>query len=311
MVSGGADKIAKVWTLADGKAVATITTPAEIKGVSLSPDGTRLAVAGADNRVRLYDLDGKLREFFPHDGPALAVAYHADGKRIISAGADKAVRIWTPSLIWQASAGGPVRQAVFSPKGDRIISGGDDKKVQVWNAADGKSLLALAAQDVPVTGVSISADGNRVASIGGDKTAKVWTIPAAGAKETPPVVFTLPAPATAVALSPNGQRLAASVLDKANRDNTYLRRCQRQGSPGPARSHGRRALAGVPGRQSHAGLGGPRQDHSPDRSQRGQRDRRPCGRRQRRCHCTATARKRSPAAPTRRPSSGTWPAARC
>ena len=186
MVSGGADKIAKVWTVADGKAVATITTPAEIKGVSLSPDGTRLAVAGADNRVRLYGLDGKLREFFPHDGPVLAVAYHADGKRIISAGADMAVRIWMPSLLWQAGPGAPVRGAVFSPKGDRIISGGDDKKVQVWNAADGKSLLALAAQDMPVTGVSISADGNRVASIGGDKTAKVWTIPAAGARKRRP-----------------------------------------------------------------------------------------------------------------------------
>ena len=55
----------KIWTLADGKPVATITTPSEVKGIAFSPDGTRLAVAGADNRARLYSTDGTLLEFLP------------------------------------------------------------------------------------------------------------------------------------------------------------------------------------------------------------------------------------------------------
>jgi WD40 repeat protein len=213
-VTGAADRTVKVWTLADGKAVATITTPAEVRGASLSPDGTRLLVAGADNKARLYTLDGKLQEHFDHGGPVLAAVWHGDGKRFFTASADKNVRQLSPALLWQADGGGPVRQAAFSVKGDRIVSGGDDKAVKIWNAADGKPIKALAnAHGGPVVGVGISADSLRVVSAGADKTVKVWNVPAAAPfPDAPAASFPLPANADAVAISPNGTRVAASVL---------------------------------------------------------------------------------------------------
>ena len=194
-----------------------VRTPAEAKGVALSPDGTRLAVAGADNRARLYALDGKLLEFLPHDGPVLAVAFTPDGKRVITASADKGARVWTPALVWQANHAGPVRQAVFSPKGDRVLSASDDKSVQVWNAADGKLFKAFAAaHEGPALGVAVSLDGTKAVSIGADKTVKVWTILAvATMPEVPPIVFTLPAAANAVTISPNGLRVAAALAEGA------------------------------------------------------------------------------------------------
>src|SRR5205807_3127060 len=111
------DKDVKVWTVADGKEVASLKLPADAKAIALSPDNTRLIVAGADKLARIYELDGKLLETLPHDGPVNGVAF-VDAKRVVTGGADKFARLWTSSLLWQRSHQGAVRQAVFTPTGD-------------------------------------------------------------------------------------------------------------------------------------------------------------------------------------------------
>src|SRR5262249_19504969 len=85
-VVAAADKTIKIWNLGDGKEIATIVTPAEIKGLAMAADGKTLVVGGADKSARIYDFDGKLLEFFPHDGPVQAVAF-AGPKEVVSAGA--------------------------------------------------------------------------------------------------------------------------------------------------------------------------------------------------------------------------------
>ncbi len=209
--AGGVDKAVKIWSLADGKLLATITTPAVVHGLALSPEGNRLLVGGADGRARAYDLEGHLLEFFAHDGPVLAAAWHADGKRVFTAGADKTARPWSLSLLWQGQHPGGVRQAVFA-RNDRVVSCGADKTVKVLSLADGKLVRAIAAHDGPVAGVAVSADGTKIVSAGADKTVKVWTLagPPDG-KEEKPQVIDLPAAAEAIAFSPNGQRIAVSI----------------------------------------------------------------------------------------------------
>ncbi len=210
IAAGGADKRVTVWTLAGQT---TITTPADVLSVCFSPDESRLLVGCADNKARVYGIDGQLIEFFPHEGPVHAVAFHSDGKRVFTASADKTARMWPLSLVWQAQHAGPVRQAVFNGQLDRILSCGDDKTVKIWNAADGTLLKSLDAHAGPVTGIATNADATRIVSCGADKTVKIFNLPASpGAKEEKPIVVTLPAAASAVALSPNGQRIAAAVI---------------------------------------------------------------------------------------------------
>jgi WD40 repeat protein len=208
LATGSADKTIKVWTLADGKAQTTIATPSAVRSVSFSPDGKRLLVGGEDNKARVYGIDGRVIEFFAHEGPVHAVAFHGDGKWVFTASADKTVRMWPVSLVWQARHAGPVRQAVFNGRFDRVVSCSDDKTVKVWNADDGKLVKSIEAHDGPVTGIAVNADATRLVSCGADKTVKIFTL---AAKEEKPVVITLPAAASAVALSPNGQRVAAAV----------------------------------------------------------------------------------------------------
>jgi len=207
-LAAAGDKTIKVWNVADNKEVATITAPADIKSVGLTADGGRVVAAYTDNRTRVYEIDGKLVEIFPHEGPVHAAAF-IDAKRVVSAGADKTARLWTSSLLWQNAHQGPVRRALFTPKGD-IVSAGDDKAIRFWNAADGRETRALPAHDAAVLGIAVSGDGTRLASYGADKQVKVWNLAAAKPEDLAKPVAVLPQPAvpTAIAFTPNGQRLA-------------------------------------------------------------------------------------------------------
>ncbi|MCS6851992.1 MAG: hypothetical protein NZ700_12585 [Gemmataceae bacterium] len=207
-VVAGGDKSVQVWDLAQGKPTATLTLPAVVRSVAFTADGNQLVIGCEDHQVRVYGLDGRLRESFGHDGPVLAVAAHPDNTRVVSASADKTARIRGLALVWQVSHAGPVRQALFSPKGDRVYSAGDDRVIKAWAVADGKEVQAITGLMAPIRGLSLNGDGGRLAAVA-DKTLKVWNL----AEGQPLLEQTLPAAADSVALSPNGSRVAVAFAD--------------------------------------------------------------------------------------------------
>ncbi len=256
IVSGGADKTVKVWTLEDGKPAGVVATPAEVRGVGFNADGSRIIAAGADKRARVYNLDGTMLEFFAHDGPAVAAMFQPDGKHIVTASDDKTAKLWTLSLLWQSHQNGPVRQALFTPKGDRVLSCGDDGTARWWNAADGKALKSIPAHEGAVVGVAVSGDGTKFASIGADKSLKVWEAAPGDKEQKEPLTVALAAPASAVTISPDGKHVAASVTNAAG---TLLRVFDAVSGKelvslsdhiGPIRS-----FVIVPGRQPHPRFG--------------------------------------------------------
>ena len=69
----------------------------EVNSVAFSPDGERLASAGGDGAVKVWNSrTGKVIQTLPraHRLRSFSVAFHPDGKHLASAGADRQVKVW-------------------------------------------------------------------------------------------------------------------------------------------------------------------------------------------------------------------------
>jgi WD40 repeat protein len=115
------------------------TSTGAVQSLSLSPDGKRLATAGGDNNLRIWEISkpsAPLLLLRGHTKTTLSVAYAADGLRLVSTASDNTVRLWDlrdlsdSSLLLQGYSE-QIRVAAFSPDGLSIAAGGDGG-VFVW-----------------------------------------------------------------------------------------------------------------------------------------------------------------------------------
>lgn len=102
-----------------------------VTALAFSPDDTRLASAGADGVVRVWDVESgaTVQTLMAGEGVLAHVAWSGDGKRIVAGGWDKTVVAWeveTGKFLGRLQgirAGAPV---VFFPDGDHVAAGGED-----------------------------------------------------------------------------------------------------------------------------------------------------------------------------------------
>ncbi len=210
--------------------------------VAFSPDGTRLATAGAlhdhAGEVKIWDAaTGAELGVLPDQGePVWGLAFSPDGRRLAGAcgGYDAMGRPMPGSVVvWDLPGGKPARTrtrdrhgtaarcVAWSPDGRFIVSADTEGVVKVWDAADLRGRSTFVAHAAQVTGVVFSPDGGRLATGGMDQSVRVWdakTWDAAGPSPMQPQ-FTLQLSSLVhgVAFSPDGRSLAAGCEDRSVR----------------------------------------------------------------------------------------------
>lgn len=211
------DKSAKVWTLADGKLVTTIPLTGQPQTVSLSPNGTRIAVAYADkgNRISAYDAaTGKeLQSLSDSAAPIRSLSFLPDNRTLISAGDDKNVNVQDVAVqsVLAIHSGGATGIA-YHPNGTQVITSGRDKSVRLWDLAASKEVKSYGPMADPVSTLTVSRDFALVAASAG-KVVKVWQIN--DGKEI--ATINHPAEVNALSFSPEKTRLVTGANDNLAR----------------------------------------------------------------------------------------------
>jgi WD40 repeat protein/serine/threonine protein kinase len=233
LASAGQDKTVKVWEAATGRVLWTSPEhTAPVATLAYSPDGQFLASAGAawsklvHAEVKLWDAQtGEERlTLRGHVGYILSVAFSSDGQRLASAGMDRTVKLWDVTTgretLTLRGHRGTIQAVAFSPDGRQLASAGSDQTVRIWDARPleekaGEEPLTIRVHPPGVLGVAFHPDGQRLFTVAGDGGVKLWD------SRTGKHVRTFPDSQGfwTVAISPNGQRLAAGSGHEGGKRN--------------------------------------------------------------------------------------------
>jgi serine/threonine protein kinase/WD40 repeat protein len=168
-----------------------------VSELTFGPDSSRLATAGVDKKVRVWDVsNGQCLATLEHPEQVSRLAYHPDGVILASAAEDKNVRLWDTVTNQQLAVirahNDGVTGVAFSPDGRRLATASRDGTAKIWDLLTQRDPFAINANCCCLIGTA-SRDG----------TAKIWD------PSTLPDPFVIKA--TCGRLSPDGRRLATST----------------------------------------------------------------------------------------------------
>jgi WD40 repeat protein len=135
--------------------------------VAYSPDGSRLATAGADGLAKVWDAaTGRLLlTFAGHTDSLHSLAYSPDGRLIATTSDDDDTTV----KVWDAHSGAEVYSLeghevrvwglAFSPDGRFLVTGGARGIIKKWDTATGEEVYTVFDETDHIGSVAFSPDG--------------------------------------------------------------------------------------------------------------------------------------------------------
>lgn len=211
-LSGGFDQSAILWELDGGVALQVLRFhEGAVNAVAALPDG-RFLTGGEDGRVAVWQpgRGAPVRVVAGHQGPVAGLAVSSDGRLVASASWDGTARV-TPLDAGEARVlrghGGNVNAVAFAPDG-RVVTAGYDGTLRIWPEDD--EAPEVRQLPTPLNGVVVAGDGE-IGVAGADGVVRLLAADGSVRAE----VETGATPVIALALSPDGTRLAAAAIGGA------------------------------------------------------------------------------------------------
>jgi WD40 repeat protein len=161
--------------------IAEFKQPYRTYSVSVSPDGTTIALADND-RLSMWQMN-MIRSSEPtrhHTSVVDDVAISPDSSFLASGSWDKTVKLWDfatgACLHTFEGHSNRVRCVAISPDSSLVASGSDDKTIRIWHIADRTLVCTLHGHKDWVTGVAFSPNGQRIASVSNDGVVRLWDV---------------------------------------------------------------------------------------------------------------------------------------
>ena len=166
--------------------IAILKSPVTILAMSSSRDGSRIATAGIDGAIRIWDptRNSEFRSL-PHGEQAIGLGVSRDGSRLVSCGIPKLLK--SSVAIWDTTSGRELRrlnippfqsarELALSPSGKQVavvsLLG-----LELWDAVTNKRIRRFPGHKGIVNAVDFDHQGERIVSAGSDATVRIWDAP--------------------------------------------------------------------------------------------------------------------------------------
>lgn len=148
-----------------------------------------------------------------HAGAVKTVSISGDSWRVASAGEDGSIRVWDLGGTGTPSKSGHMRDVTgvsYGPFGDIVVSCGKEGALKIWDPRDGLFIRNICQRDEQLLGCCVSPDGLRVALACDDGVLRAYDVDRPDAVITQRHSF---APFSAVTYAPSGLSIATGSDD--------------------------------------------------------------------------------------------------
>ncbi|MFO0890221.1 MAG: protein kinase [Isosphaeraceae bacterium] len=205
----GSDGSSGIHDLDNRRPVLTLRAHGKVKTALFSPDRRRLAIAGYDGVVRLWDTQtaSEFAAFRGHQGEITSLAFSPDGRRLASAARDGTARLWDASIGEGLTTlrGAPVNGVAFSSDGRHLAVSNSGGQVRLIDVELGVVLYTLQLAADSAGALAFSPDGRDLATGDRDGRVRVWSVPDGRERL---VIGERSATVLRLAYAPDGRRIA-------------------------------------------------------------------------------------------------------